>query len=102
MSVRGRSDDEIECATARLAAACDQSRCEPAPLARDGCVDRERIERRLDDPEPLDPTCSLVVGSSDQHAEVEFRKRRGADRTLELTWALCADQHRRVEQCSHG
>jgi len=88
MNVRGRSDDEIECATARLAAACDQSRCEPAPLARDGCVDSERIERRLDDPEPLDPACPLVVGRSDQHAEVKLRERRSADRTLEFTWAL--------------
>jgi len=101
MDVRGRGDDDIERATARLAAACDQSRREPAPFARDCCVDRKWIERRLDDPEPLDSPCPLVVGSSDQHAEMELRERRGADRTLELARALCADQHRRVEQHPH-
>lgn len=101
MNVCGRRDDEIERATAWLAAPCDQSCCESAQFTRDGCVDRERIERRLDDPEPRDPPRALVVGRRNEHAEVELCERGGADCTLELAWALRADQHRRVEQRSH-
>ena len=102
MDVRRRGANEIERAATRLAVARDQSGGEPAPFARDRCVDRERIKRRLDDPEPLDAPCSLVVDRSDEHAEVELRQRGRADRTLELARALCADQHRRVEQHTHG
>ena len=74
MDVRGRGDDEINGTTAWLAATPDQSRCEPTPLARNGRVNRERIEGRLDDPESLRSSCSLVIGDSDQHAEVKLRK----------------------------
>jgi len=53
---------EIDGATAGLTAARDEGRRESAPLARDGSVDRKRIEGRLHDAEPLRPPCSLVGG----------------------------------------
>ena len=101
MDVRRRGDDEINGATARLAATPDQSRCEPTPFARNGSVNREGVEGRLDDPEPLRSPCSLVIGRSDQHAEVQLRKRHSADRALKFAWALGADQNRCVEEDAH-
>src|SRR5712691_11728862 len=75
VDVRRRRDDEINGTTARLAATPDQGRREPTPFARDGSVNRERLEGRLDDPEPLRSSCSLVIRRSDQHAEVQLSKR---------------------------
>lgn len=101
VDVRRRRDDEIDGTTARLAATPNQSRREPTPFARDAGVNGERIEGRLDDPEPQRSPCSLVVRRSDQHAEVQLRKRRSADRALQFTRALGADQNRRIEEDTH-
>ena len=53
MNVRRCGDDEIDGTAARFAAASDQGCCKPSPFARDGRIDRKRIEGCLDDPEPL-------------------------------------------------
>ncbi len=101
MDVGRRRDDEVNGTTARLAATPDQGRREPTPFPRNGSVNRERIEGRLDDPEPLRPARPLIIGRRDQHAEVQLRKRRSADRALEFTGAFGADQNRRIEEDTH-
>lgn len=101
VDVRGGCDDEIDGATTRLAATCDQCRCEPPPFPRNSGIDGKRIESRLDNPESLRPPCPFVIGGSDQYTEVQLGKRRGADRTLQLAWALGPDQNRCIEKDPH-
>ncbi len=57
MDVRGRRDREIDCTPAGLAAAADDRCREPSPFARDRGIDRERVERGLDDAESLRAAC---------------------------------------------
>jgi hypothetical protein len=53
VDVRRRGDREVDSSTARFPAVADDRCCEPTPFPRDGRVDRERVERGLDDAEPL-------------------------------------------------
>ena len=81
--VRGRCDREIHGAPAGLRAALRDRSREPAPFARDGRVDRERVERGLDDAEALGAASALVRIAGDQDAEVKLGQGGGADRALE-------------------
>jgi hypothetical protein len=75
---------------------------ESAPFPCDGGVDRERLERGLDDAEPQRTAGAFVVVGGDQDAEVKLGEAGGADGALELAGVVGADQHRGVEQRSHS
>ncbi|HVC88805.1 MAG TPA: hypothetical protein VNC40_15455 [Gaiellaceae bacterium] len=101
MSVCRCGDDKIDRSAARFAAPADQGCREPAPFARDRRIDRERIEGRLDDSEPLRPARSFVVRTGDQHPEMQLGERRGADRSLQLPGTFGPDQDGGVEKDTH-
>ena len=101
MDVRRRGDREVDSSSARFPPAAHERCREPRPFARDGGVDRERVERGLDDAEPLRPSSSLVVRAGDEDAKVEFGEGRGADGAFQLAGAFCRDQDRGVEKDAH-
>lgn len=100
MDVRSRSDHEIESSAPRLSTATDDSCCESSPLACDRRVDGERVERGLDDAEPLRPSSSLVLRAGNENAEVQLGEGGCADRSFELTGALCTDENGGIEEHS--
>lgn len=101
MDVRGSRDREIDRPAARLSTTGYEGSRESAPFTCHSSVDRERIERRFDDPESLRPQRPLVVGYGDQDPEVQFCERGDADRPLQLTWTFGPDQHRRIQKRTH-
>ncbi len=72
MNVRGSGDHEIERPLPRLSPAADDGCCKPSPFASDRRVNRQGIERGLDNTEPLRPPSSLVLRARDEDAEVQL------------------------------
>ena len=72
MDIRGGRYDQIERSASRFSAAPGERCREPPPFARDGSVDRQRVERGFDDTEALRPASPLVLRIADEDAEVEL------------------------------
>ena len=72
VDVGGGGDGEVHRAPARLAAAGADRGGEASPFARDGGVDRQRLEGRLDHAEAQAAAGALVGVAGDEHAEVQL------------------------------
>lgn len=101
MGVGCRGDHEIHGAAARLGATGSDCCRQSSPLARDGGIERERMERCLNDAQALRSPGALVRVLCDEDAEMQLGQRRRADRALEIVRPVLGDQHGRVEQDLH-
>jgi hypothetical protein len=72
VDVRRGCDHKIERATARLPASVNDGRRKSPPFTRNGGVDGQWIERRLNDAEALRSTGPLVFLTSNKNAEVKL------------------------------
>ena len=68
-----RRDRQVELASTGLSATLRDSCREPPPSPRDLDGNRERVECRLDDRQPVGPTSALVVIPGKQRPEMQFR-----------------------------
>jgi hypothetical protein len=101
VGVGGGGYGEVECAPAGLAAAGLYGGGEASPFACDSGVDRQRLECGLDHAQAQRAPGAFVVVAGDQRAEVKLGQAGGADRALEFSGIIGADQHGRVEQRPH-
>jgi hypothetical protein len=73
MDVGSCGDREVDCSPARLSTTLGNRRRESPPLACHGRVDREGVERGLDDAESLRTQCPLVRVRRDWRSKVKLR-----------------------------